>query len=84
MNLPLAGAEQVHDLGAAGGEGIGDELAVAFPGPRLGERIVGTSGDEVAVRVPADALFRGDNVLTLSALDGPGLRFRSLVLTPVP
>ncbi len=53
-------------------------------GRRLGERIVGTSGDEVAVRVPADALFRGDNVLTLSALDGPGLRFRSLVLTPVP
>ena len=53
-------------------------------GRRLGERIVGTSGDEVAVRVPADALFRGDNVLTLSARDGPGLRFRSLVLTPVP
>jgi hypothetical protein len=69
-------------------------LRLDAPGPRpvevlvngrsLGERIVGTSGDEAVVRVPAEALVRGDNVLTLSAPDGPGLRLRSLVLRPAP
>ena len=59
-------------------------VEVLVNGRRLGERIVGPSGDEAAFRVPAEALFRGDNVLTLSAPDGPGLRFRSLVLRPAP
>jgi len=45
---------------------------------------VDPSGVESIVRLPAEALFRGDNVLTLSAPGGPGLRFRSLVLRPAP
>jgi hypothetical protein len=59
-------------------------VEVLVNGRSLGERIVGPSGDEGVVRVPADALFRGDNVLTLSAPGGPPLRFRSLVLKSVP
>jgi len=59
-------------------------VEVLVNGRSLGERIVGPSGDEAAFRVPAEALFRGDNVLTLSAPDGPGLRFRSLVVRPAP
>jgi hypothetical protein len=59
-------------------------VEVLVNGRRLGERIVGPSGVESVVRVPAEALFRGDNVLTLAAPDGPGLRFRSLVLRPAP
>jgi hypothetical protein len=59
-------------------------VEVLVNGRRLGERIVGPSGIESVVRVPAEALFRGDNVLTLAAPDGPGLRFRSLVLRPSP
>ena len=50
----------------------------------LGERVVGPSGDETVVRLPADALFRGDNVLTLAAPGGPGVRFRSLTVRPAP
>jgi hypothetical protein len=50
-------------------------------GRPLGERLVGPSGDEAVVRLPADALFRGDNVLTLSA-DMPGLRLLSMTLRP--
>ena len=53
-------------------------------GRSLGLGVVGPLGDEMVVRLAADALFRGDNVLTLSAPDGPGLRFRSLVLRPAP
>jgi len=53
-------------------------------GRSLGERVVGPSGDEAAFRLPPDALFRGDNVLTLSAPGGPGLRFRSLTVRPAP
>jgi hypothetical protein len=59
-------------------------VEVLVNGRRLGERMVGPSGDEAVLRLPAGALFRGDNVLTLSAPDGPGLRFRSLVLRPAP
>jgi hypothetical protein len=57
-------------------------VEVLVNGRSLGARIVGPSGSEAVVRVPAEALFRGDNVLTLSAPDGPGLRFQSLVLRP--
>jgi hypothetical protein len=53
-------------------------------GRSLGERIVGPGGDEAVVRLPRDALFRGDNRLTLSAPGGPGLRFRSLTVRPAP
>lgn len=53
-------------------------------GRRLGEGIVGSPGAEVVVRLPSDALFRGDNVLTLSAPGGPGVRFLSLKVWPVP
>jgi hypothetical protein len=56
-------------------------VALVVNGRRLGERLVGPSGDETVVRLPADALFRGDNVLTLSA-DMPGLRLLSLTLRP--
>jgi len=59
-------------------------VEVLVNGRSLGQRIVGPSGDEAVVRVPAGALFRGDNVLTLSAPDGPGLRFRSLAVRPAP
>ncbi|HEY2946365.1 MAG TPA: hypothetical protein VGN09_28290 [Vicinamibacteria bacterium] len=59
-------------------------IEVVVNGRRLGQRTVGPAGDEAVVRLPADALFRGDNVLTLSAPDGPGLRFRSLALRPAP
>jgi hypothetical protein len=59
-------------------------VEVLVNGRSLGVRVVGPSGDEAVVRMPAEALFRGDNVLTLSAPDGPGLRFRSLVLRPGP
>ena len=59
-------------------------VEVLMNGRSLGERIVDPSGVESIVRVPAEALFRGDNVLTLSAPGGPGLRFRSLVLRPAP
>jgi hypothetical protein len=52
-------------------------------GRGLAERLVDAAGDEAVVRVPADALFRGDNVLTLSA-DMPGLRLVSLSLRPAP
>jgi hypothetical protein len=53
-------------------------------GRSLGERIVGPGGDEAIVRLPPEALFRGDNQLTLSARGGAGLRFRSLTVRPVP
>jgi hypothetical protein len=43
---------------------------------------VGPSGDPAVVRLPAEALFRGDNLLTLWAPDGPGVRFLSLSLRP--
>jgi hypothetical protein len=59
-------------------------VEVLVNGRSLGERVVGPSGDEAVVRVPGEALFRGDNVLTLSAPDGPGVRFRSLVVRPAP
>src|SRR4030095_16133082 len=36
MRLRLAAARDVHDLDAAGDEGVGDELAVAAPGHGLG------------------------------------------------
>jgi hypothetical protein len=51
-------------------------------GRRLGARRVGPSGDPAVVRLPAEALFRGDNLLTLWAPDGPGVRFLSLSLRP--
>jgi len=73
--------------------GLDAVLRLEAPSPRrvelvvngrsLGERLAGPSGDEALVRLPADALFRGDNVLTLSA-DMPGLRLRSLTLRPPP
>ena len=53
-------------------------------GRSLGERIVGPGGGEAVVRLPPDALFRGDNQLTLSAPGGAGLRFRSLTVRSVP
>ena len=53
-------------------------------GRSLGERIVGPGGGEAIVRLPPDALFRGDNQLTLSAPGGAGLRFRSLTVRSVP
>ena len=52
-------------------------------GRSLGERMVGAAGEAV-VRLPPDALFRGDNVLTLAAPEGPGVRFVSLTLRPIP
>jgi len=69
------------------------ELRLDAPSPRpvellvngrsLGERIVDASGQAV-VRLPPDVLFGGDNVLTLAAPDGPGVRFVSLTLRPIP
>jgi hypothetical protein len=52
-------------------------------GRSLGERIVGAAGEAV-VRLPPDALFPGDNALTLAAPEGPGVRFLSLTLRPAP
>ena len=53
-------------------------------GRSVGERIVGTAADESVVRLPPDAVFRGDNVLTLASPGGPGVRFLSLTLRPIP
>ncbi len=53
-------------------------------GRSVGRRDVGPSGGEASFHIPADALFRGDNVLTLAAPEGPGLRFLSLTLRPAP
>src|SRR6185436_9290168 len=59
-------------------------VEVLVNGRSLGQQAVGPSGAEAGLRLPADALFRGDNVLTLSAPDGPGVRFRSLAVRPAP
>jgi hypothetical protein len=59
-------------------------VEVLVNGRSLGQQAVGPSGTEAVVRLPAAALFRGDNVLTVSAPDGPGVRFRSLAVRPAP
>jgi hypothetical protein len=59
-------------------------LELLVNGRRVGERRADPAGGEAVVRLPADALFRGDNVLTLSASEGPGLRLLSLTLRPAP
>jgi hypothetical protein len=44
---------------------------------------VGPDSGPETVAIPGDALFRGDNVLTLAAHDGaPGARLRAIVLRP--
>jgi hypothetical protein len=58
-------------------------LELLVNGRSLGDRVVDPGGGEVDVRLEAGALFRGDNVLTLSA-DMPGLHLRSLTLRPAP
>jgi len=59
-------------------------VEVSLNGRPLGRRVVGPGVVDELVRLPADALFRGDNILTLSAPEGPGLRLRALVLRPAP
>jgi hypothetical protein len=53
-------------------------------GRRVDRREVGPSASESGFHVPAESLFRGDNVLTLAAPEGPGVRFLSLALRPSP
>lgn len=59
-------------------------VELAVNGRSLGEHTVGPAAAETVVRLPAQALVRGDNVLTLSAPEGPGVKLGGLRLTPLP
>lgn len=75
-------------------QGLEATLRLESPSPRsvellvngrsLGRRVVGPSADEAAFLLPAEALFRGDNVLGLLVPDGPGLRLRAVAFRPAP
>jgi hypothetical protein len=55
-------------------------IDAAINGRPLPSWAVGPDGAPVKIEIPAAALFRGDNVLTLSARDGaPGARLRGIV-----
>ena len=59
-------------------------VGLLLNGRSLGGRDVTTSAAETVVRLPAEDLFRGDNVLTVSDPGAPGLHLRRLVLRPAP
>ena len=61
-------------------------MRVTVNGQALGDGTVGTQRTRLRFVIPAEALFRGDNLLTLT-VEGdvpPEVRMRWLTLRPVP
>jgi hypothetical protein len=56
-------------------------VSVDVNGRDVGSAAVGAAPTRVAVSIPRDALFRGDNLLGLSAA-GPGLRLHRVAVRP--
>jgi hypothetical protein len=61
-------------------------VSIAFDvnGRQLGERTVAAEAQEVSLRIPAEMLFRGDNLLALRAVGGARIRLLALSYRPAP
>jgi hypothetical protein len=80
--LPLLGARAVEALLTLRATAPGS-IAFDVNGLGLGDRAVGPEAQEVSLRIPAESLFRGDNVLTLRT-GAPGVKLLGLRYRPLP